>query len=110
MSSFDDLPSETCFLLIRNAIDIGLVIRERRQKLGLDQEVLARRVKVSRQWIVEVEKGRPRAEVGLVLRTIDALGLTISIDPAGEAANNSPGAIPSVEIDDILDSLGDGRS
>jgi HTH-type transcriptional regulator/antitoxin HipB len=110
MSSFDDSPSETCFLLIHNAIDIGLVIRERRQKLGLDQEVLARRVKVSRQWIVEVEKGRPRAEVGLVLRTIDALGLTISIDPAGEAANISPGAIPSVEIDDILADLGDGRT
>jgi HTH-type transcriptional regulator/antitoxin HipB len=90
-------------LLIRNVTDIGLAIREQRQKLGLDQLALARQVKVSRQWIVEVEKGRPRAEIGLVLRTIDALGLTVLIDR--EAATRQPDASPPVDIDHILDDL-----
>ena len=90
-------------MLIRDAIDIGLVIREQRQKLGLDQLARAKRVKVSRQWIVEVEKGRPRAEIGLVLRTIEALGLTVSAGP--EAATGQPDASPPVDIDHILDDL-----
>jgi HTH-type transcriptional regulator/antitoxin HipB len=55
-------------MLLRAPIDIGCAIRDRRSKLGLDQQELARRVGVSRKWIVEVEKGKPRAEIGLVLR------------------------------------------
>jgi len=92
-------------LLIRNATDIGLVIREQRQKLGLDQLALAKRVKVSRQWIVEVEKGRPRAEIGLVLRTIDALGLAVSVEIEGQVATGQSSISPSADIDHILDDL-----
>jgi y4mF family transcriptional regulator len=62
---------------IRTPIDLGAVIRDRRTKLGLDQKSLAAKVGVSRQWIVEVEKGKPRAEIGLVLRTVEALGITL---------------------------------
>ena len=69
---------------IRTPQEIGLAIRERRRKLGLDQEELAARVNVSRQWIIEIEKGKPRAELGLVLRTLNALNLVTSID-TGEA-------------------------
>jgi len=42
-------------------------------KLGLDQKTLAAQVGVSRQWIVDVEKGKPRAPMSLVLRTVEAL-------------------------------------
>jgi HTH-type transcriptional regulator/antitoxin HipB len=97
-------------MLVRNPIDIGLVIRERRRKLNLDQEELARRVKVSRQWIVEVEKGKPRAEIALVLRTLDTLGLALSVDTGTKVGPAQPDAIPSVDIDDILDDLGTKRS
>lgn len=92
-------------MLVRTAKDIGLVIREQRRKLNLDQEELARRVKVSRQWVVEVEKGKLRAEIGLVLRTLNALGLALSVTPEPKA-----GAVPSVDIDDIIDDLGPDRS
>ena len=61
---------------VHNAIDIGLIIRERRRKLGLDQGELARRIKVSRQWVLEVEKGKPRAKIGFVLRARDAMKAT----------------------------------
>jgi HTH-type transcriptional regulator/antitoxin HipB len=49
----------------------------------MDQATLARKVGVSRWWIHEVEKGKPRAELGLVLRTLTTLG--VSLDAADRA-------------------------
>ena len=57
---------------IRSVPELGLIIRERRRKLGLGQRALAAKVGVSRQWIVEVEQGKARAAVGLLLRTLAA--------------------------------------
>ena len=64
---------------IRTPIDLGALIRERRKALRLDQKTLAEKVGVSRQWIVDVEQGKPRIEIGLVLRTADALGIVLCV-------------------------------
>lgn len=74
-------------MVVRTAGDLGKLIRARRRQLGLGQQDLADRVGVSRLWIVEFERGKPRAEVGLVLRTLTALGLELDIteEPTGEA-------------------------
>jgi HTH-type transcriptional regulator/antitoxin HipB len=85
---------------IRTPADLGALIRDRRIKLGLDQRSLAQKVGVSRQWIVEVEKGKPRAEIGLVLRTIDALGIRLATDE--EAPATKGGGTPPVDIDSIV--------
>lgn len=77
MSPFADLVP----MSPRNPAELGRVIRERRRARGLDQATLAKRVGVSRQWIVEVEGGKERAEVGLVLRTLSALGLQLTVAP-----------------------------
>jgi len=69
---------------IRTPIDLGAVIRDRRMKLGLDQKTLATQVGVSRQWIVDVEKGKPRAPISLVLRTVEALGINLAADDQGK--------------------------
>jgi hypothetical protein len=37
------------------------------------------KIGVSRQWVIEVEKGKARAEVGLILRALDALSIPLSI-------------------------------
>ena len=65
---------------VRHPIDLGLVIRERRRKLHLDQRSLADQTGVSRQWIIAVEKGNAGAEFGLVLKALNALGLQLSLD------------------------------
>ena len=78
MSAFDDKRRP---MQIIDPDDIGKVIREQRRRLGLDQQELADRVGVSRQWIVEIEHGKPRAEIGLLLKTINALNLGIKIVP-----------------------------
>ena len=92
-------------MTIRTAADLGAFIRERRLKLGMDQSDLAEKAGTSRKWIVEVEQGKPRAEIGLVLRTLKTLGVSLDIvvdrakkaSPARESAN--------VDINSILDSL-----
>lgn len=73
-------------MLTKTPLDIGLGIRQHRRRLGLDQAELARRVGVSRQWIVEVERGKPRAEIGLILRTLGALELEVDIGPRKKKA------------------------
>lgn len=64
---------------IRNAIDLGAAIRDRRRTLKLAQSQLAQRIGVTRQWIIDIEKGKPRAEIGLALRALDALGLHLTL-------------------------------
>ncbi len=79
-------------MLARRPEDIGLLIRDRRLELGLDQRTLAERARVSRQWIVELEKGKPRAELGLILRTLAALELALDISPLRQRAAPAHGA------------------
>jgi HTH-type transcriptional regulator / antitoxin HipB len=88
---------------LRTPRDVGLVIRARRRALGLEQQALADRVGVSRQWVVGVEKGKQRAEAGLVLKTLTALGLVLDVreDHAVEASP-SPGAPTPSDIDAVV--------
>lgn len=76
---------------IRNAQEIGALVRDRRLKLQLSQAKLAQRVGVSRLWLVLLEKGKPTAQLGLVLRTLSALGL--SLDMGERGASTQPGTI-----------------
>lgn len=66
---------------VRSVEELGAAIRKRRRKMGWDQQYLAERVRVSRQWIVEIEAGKPRAEIGLLLSTLQALDLRIEVVP-----------------------------
>ena len=64
---------------VRTDTDLGAFIRERRTKLGMDQITLAKKTGTSRKWLVEVEQGKPRAEIGLILRTLKSLGVSIDL-------------------------------
>lgn len=87
---------------LRTPTDIGLVIRERRRALGQSQQELATRVGVSRQWIVEVEQGKRRAELGLVLRTLEALGLGLRTDEASPGDSRPMNPAAAVDLDAVL--------
>jgi y4mF family transcriptional regulator len=74
-------------MLIRTPTDLGAVVRDRRKQLGLGQAELASRIGVSRQWVIGVERGRARAELALVLRALDTLGIRLESkidDPANK--------------------------
>jgi HTH-type transcriptional regulator/antitoxin HipB len=88
---------------IRTPTDLGAIIRDSRIKLGLDQKSLADRIGVGREWIVEVEKGKPRAQIGLVLRAINALGIALDAHPETIPQERSARAgDTSVDIDSIV--------
>ena len=93
---------------IRTPLDLGLVIRDRRRKLKLSQAELARKVGVGRQWIVAIEHGKSRAELGLVLRTLSALDLPLTIEP-GEPPLPSSGDLAPVDIDAIVNAAREDR-
>src|SRR5260370_8563018 len=44
-------------MLVRTPADLGAIIRERRRQLKLDQAAFAKRISVSRQWVIEIEHG-----------------------------------------------------
>jgi HTH-type transcriptional regulator/antitoxin HipB len=95
-------------LIIRNPSDLGAVIRERRIKLGLDQSSLAAKAGTSRKWLIEVENGKPRAEIGLIFRTLKALGLAMAVSDAAAAQvqpKRTKGEAQPIDIDQIIDSL-----
>ncbi len=94
---------------IRTPIDLGSAIRDRRRRLNLDQDELAGRIGASRKWIIDVEKGKPRAEIGLVLRALDALGVRLSLDDGDQAASADAAipAVPVADIDRVLDRMRD---
>lgn len=83
---------------LRTPADLGAAIRDRRRQLKWDQASLAQKIGVSRQWVIEIERGHPRAELGLVLKALDALDIHLQI---GAAAESAP-ATPSVDIDKIV--------
>ena len=90
---------------MRTATDLGAFIRERRTKLGMDQVALAEKAGTSRKWLIEVEQGKPRAEIGLILRTLKTLGVSIDlqIDSLAKATSNDKAG--STDINNVLSSL-----
>lgn len=82
---------------LKTATDVGVAIRERRRALGLDQATLARKIGSSRLWVVQIEKGKSRAALMLVLRALDALGLVLRADDGVARPAQPP--IPGAEVD-----------
>jgi transcriptional regulator with XRE-family HTH domain len=58
--------------------DIGRQARACRRFRMLRQSEVAAAVGVSRQWIGDLEKGKPTLELGLVLRAFEELGLDLT--------------------------------
>jgi transcriptional regulator with XRE-family HTH domain len=89
---------------IASVHQLAAAARARRIELGLSQAALAGRARVSRWWVTEFESGRSRAELGLVMRLLDALELDVDLTPRG-----SGGERPrhDVDLDRMLDEYGD---
>ena len=70
----------------------------------MTQQELALTAAVGRQWIVEIEAGKPRAELGRVLRTLAALDLSLTIHGEGiPELRKSGNPIEVVDLQEVLD-------
>ena len=90
---------------IRTATDLGAFIRERRIALGMDQISLAKKAGTSRKWLVEVEQGKPGAEIGLILRTLKSLEISIDVEADSPAETPPQSKAKARDINSVLDSL-----
>jgi len=77
--------------------DAAAALRGRRTDLGLSQAELARRAGVSRKWISEFERGHLSAEIGLVLRVLDVLGLAFEVVRNDLPAASADDSIPDLD-------------
>ena len=80
-------------------------MRDRRAALKLSQAELARRIGASRHWVAAVEQGKPRAELGLVLKALDALGLVVDVRElsATGTGQREAGVSAQISVDEILE-------
>lgn len=83
--------------------DLAATCRGRRLALGLTQAQLATRAEVGRPWLSEFERGKPTAELGLVLRLLDALDLRLSVDDGYEPTVQSTSEARAIDLDTLLD-------
>lgn len=65
---------------IGTMLDVGMAIRQGRERAGLTQQQLASQSAVSRSWIAQVETGKPSFDFYKVLQVFAALGMTLDVD------------------------------
>jgi HTH-type transcriptional regulator / antitoxin HipB len=82
---------------IRTTRDLAAVVRQRRRQLDWSQARLATASGVGRDWIVQFEKGKSTVELGLVLRILKALSLTILLN-----VDEAPSRVPESSLDAVL--------
>jgi len=83
---------------IRSATDVGAIVRSARLRRHMTQSDLAVAAGVSRRWIVDLEAGKPRAELGLVLAVLETLGTPLTVE-APEPPSPGDSAPPSAALD-----------
>jgi HTH-type transcriptional regulator/antitoxin HipB len=88
-------------MFVRSSSDLGAVIRDRRKQLKLDQAAFAKKIGVSRQWVIDVEKGHARAQLGLVLRAVDVLNIQLDAS-TGQGNQAKPSRVVPHDIDAII--------
>jgi len=75
---------------IRSVGDLGRSLRMARKALGLTQADLALAAGVGLRFVVELEAGKPTVRLGLVLRVIDALGVSLQLGDLATPISNGP--------------------
>ena len=63
---------------IKNAEDLGRVVREARKAQKLSQDNLAGMAGTGRRFIVDLEKGKETVQFGKVLRVLATLGVPVA--------------------------------
>ena len=60
---------------------LGRLVRETRRALGLTQPKLALSAGVGVRFLVDIEKGKPTAQIGKIMRVLAALGIELQLSP-----------------------------
>ncbi|KAB2733783.1 helix-turn-helix transcriptional regulator [Brucella intermedia] len=69
---------------VRTSADIGALVRSARKEQNLRQDELAGVSGVGVRFIVDLEAGKPTAQIGKVLQVLQILGCSVDILAPGE--------------------------
>jgi len=75
---------------IRNAADFGVLLTQARRSLGLTQRELALAVGVGERFIVNLEAGKPTAQLGKALAAARAAGLQLADISSAAPSSSAP--------------------
>ncbi len=78
------LISRSVNIMLKRALttaEIGDIVRTTRKAAGLRQDELAGAAGVGLRFIVDLEAGKPTAQIGKTLQVLAALGCCINITP-----------------------------
>ena len=70
--------------------EIGNTVRSTRKAAGLRQDELAGAAGVGLRFIVDLESGKPTAQIGKVLQVLDTLGCTLEIKLPATKGTSKP--------------------
>ena len=65
---------------VKTPKDLGRIIKKVRQAQGVRQEDLALMVPASHVFIIDVERGKPTAQIGKVMALLSELGIELHVD------------------------------
>jgi transcriptional regulator with XRE-family HTH domain len=90
----------------QNPEQLGRAARLKRQEKGLSQSALAAQLGVERKWVIRLEYGNPKAELGLVLKALNVLGLRAFLGDEKSPSSRKDGRIsePS-RLDEVFRQL-----
>lgn len=71
-------------MTLHNAEQLGAAIRLKRKEKNLTQSELAKLLGAERKWVLNLEGGNSKAEIGLILRAIEVLGLRAYLANKGQ--------------------------
>ena len=95
MSPMKDIP-------LRNVEQLGAAIRSKRKEEGLSQSALAARLGVERKWVLRLEAGNRTAELALVLRALETLGMQAYLSDQAAPSIGARPAAPASRLDEVF--------
>ena len=67
-------------IVIMNIKEIGIIIKERRKRLGVNQQTLADLAGVGLNTLVAIERGEGNPQLNTLLTILDTLGLQMDVN------------------------------
>jgi transcriptional regulator with XRE-family HTH domain len=77
-------------MTITFTVELGLLIRSVRRASGVRIDDLAATAGLSKQFVQDVEYGKPTVQLGLVLKMLAELGMPLTVDIAEAASHELP--------------------
>jgi HTH-type transcriptional regulator/antitoxin HipB len=89
-------------ITLRNVDQLGAAIRLKRKEKGLSQSKLAELLGVERKWVLRLEAGNPKAELGLVLKTLNTLGIRAFLSDDERPSSREHRHVSTSRLDEVF--------